>query len=666
VLGTSPEENADHFKQYYEKLFTNEPSATKPDQSARWYNEMPQRTTDRDWGPPTLHEMLKAIKDLKPSAPGLSGVPASVWQGLAHDPVLCSSMLRVMRKCWIEEIVPDQWTQFYMTVLEKPGDHSLPKNYRGISIAESLSKVYTTILKYRLSDLYEDIAPEFANGFRKGRGRTDSVCAVLETLRKRKSWGQSSYLLLFDCIKCFDRIKREHIWSSMAKMGVSAKMIRVVRSTLEGSTAVIHVEGVQRDVRVMEGTGQGTTLGPVLCNYFLLPLLLHWEEKWASEATVMNHKNGHGDDISTGTMLHSFADDIAIIVSTRQEAERVARRLYHFLQDFLMDLHVATPVIEQSKSVVLFFPSYDSEIELRRERPLTIDSRLGKTISFVSSARYLGHIISKTLTDDLHIQGRMAKTNQVFGALRPQLFGRKSVWLSVKAKVMESMILPTLLDGVECCVVSKRMMADMETCYLKMVRKCLKITPYIQRKFRLTSKKLLKRLGVRPLHYYVDLKVLAYAGHVQRMAPHRLTRIIRHSKLSGSRRCGRPKKMLQENIKESLIRKKIQVQGWEVLALNRVEWAKAIRDDSYHSARIKTRSRKKRRPFWTRAPHSIIGCYVERKFGHKWYLGQIWSVDVDEATDDILWKVLYDDGDSEDFNRRELQKVLCLDMHVIM
>ena len=65
-------------------------------------------------------------------------------------------------------------------------------------------------------------------------------------------------------------------------------------------------------------------------------------------------------------------------------------------------------------------------------------------------------------------------------------------------------------------------------------------------------------------------------------------------------------------------------------------------------------------------PRSIIGCYVERQFGHKWYLGQIWSVDVDEATNDILWKVRYNDGDSEDFNRQELQKVLCLDMHAIM
>ena len=127
-------------------------------------------------------------------------------------------MLRVMKDCWEKEVVPKDWRIFYMTVLEKDGDHSLPKNYRGIAIAEALSKINTTILKYRLTDFYEGVAPEYANGFRKGRGRSDSISAVLDTLRKRKAWGQRSYLLLFDVVKCFDRIKRDHIWSSMKKM----------------------------------------------------------------------------------------------------------------------------------------------------------------------------------------------------------------------------------------------------------------------------------------------------------------------------------------------------------------------------------------------------------------------------------------------------------------
>jgi hypothetical protein len=82
-----------------------------------------------------------------------------------------------------------------MTILEKKGDLFLPQNYRGISIAKAASKIYTTILKFRLAGLYETLAPEFANGFRKGRGRADSISSVMDTLRARKACGPSSYLL---------------------------------------------------------------------------------------------------------------------------------------------------------------------------------------------------------------------------------------------------------------------------------------------------------------------------------------------------------------------------------------------------------------------------------------------------------------------------------------
>ena len=124
--------------------------------------------------------------------------------------------------------------------------------------------------------------------------------------------------------------------------------------------------------------------------------------------------------------------------------------------------------------------------------------------------------------------------------------------------------------------------------------------------------------------------------------------------------------MIQANIVEALHRKIIPILGWEALAMNRAKWALAIRDDSYHSARVKVKRHRVKLPFWTKHPHCIIGCYVEKRFGSKWFLGRIVSVDVDEATHDVLWKIDYDDGDFEDCNRSELQKILCLDMHAIV
>ena len=105
-----------------------------------------------------------------------------------------------MKKCWIDGEVPETWTKLFTAVLPKKGDMSLFKNYRGISMADVLAKVYATILKTRLEALYEDIAPEYCCGFRRGRGRNDSVYTVKQILRTRKEWGKESFVVFWDAI----------------------------------------------------------------------------------------------------------------------------------------------------------------------------------------------------------------------------------------------------------------------------------------------------------------------------------------------------------------------------------------------------------------------------------------------------------------------------------
>ena len=169
---------------------------------------------------------------------------------------------------------------------------SLMKSYRGIAIAEVLSKVYTSMLKKRLQPLYESVAPEYSCGFRPGRSRNDSVFAVKEQLRKRKEWGLDSYLVLWDVKTCFDVIPKEHIWKSMHLLGVDPKMIAAVKSTLKDTTCTMTVDGVTKTVNMVDGSGQGTTLGPMLCNMFFLPILQQWCKDMVDTSTVMLDAGG--------------------------------------------------------------------------------------------------------------------------------------------------------------------------------------------------------------------------------------------------------------------------------------------------------------------------------------------------------------------------------------
>ena len=131
-----------------------------------------------------------------------------------------------------------------------------------------------------------------------------------------------------------------------------------------------------------------------------------------------------------------------------------------------------------------------------------------------------------------------------------------------------------MLDGIECCVISATTRNEMTSKYHQWVRSCCRVTPHTQRKYRLTSEHLLQRMKMQPLHYFIDLKQLGYAGHVQRMSKTRMPKRINDAHLEGPRKTGRPPKSLANCVHEGLKRKGIDVSSWKQAAQNRNEWAR--------------------------------------------------------------------------------------------
>jgi hypothetical protein len=58
-------------------------------------------------------------------------------------------------------------------------------------------------------------------------------------------------------------------------------------------------------------------------------------------------------------------------------------------------------------------------------------------------------LIHEDLRDDHNTRQRTRKAGQMFGLLRRNLIGSKSVWKEVKRRVLTGMMLPILLDGCE-------------------------------------------------------------------------------------------------------------------------------------------------------------------------------------------------------------------------
>ena len=66
------------------------------DRADKWYNKMDKKTNDRDWREPTEFELMFAVKHLKKTDPGTSGVPAVVWKALIGDKQFRLMVLKFM------------------------------------------------------------------------------------------------------------------------------------------------------------------------------------------------------------------------------------------------------------------------------------------------------------------------------------------------------------------------------------------------------------------------------------------------------------------------------------------------------------------------------------------------------------------------------------------
>jgi hypothetical protein len=101
-------------------------------------------------------------------------------------------------------------------------------------------------------------------------------------------------------------------------------------------------------------------------------------------------------------------------------------------------------------------------------------------------------------------------------------------------------------------MLARAMIYELTTTYHRMVRSALRISPMIQRQNRITSDTMLLRLGLHPLHYYVDLKTLGFAEHIERLEPMRLPKLMRDSALPGSRKRGGQNKIHLKFVHQSL------------------------------------------------------------------------------------------------------------------
>lgn len=281
------------------------------------------------------------------------------------------------------ETTPLSWGEILLTMIHKKGPVEDPANYRGIALVNCLAKIFTQILLDRLILWSESnsIVPEGQSGFRAGRGCIDNVFVLSSVihinlrLKKRRV-----FAAFVDFKRAFDSIDHRLLWAKLFDVGVSSKIIRVVRRLYKNSTIQINVGGrLSKKFIVTEGVLQGECLSPMLFSLFISDLEQHFR--------AAGHR-GLSVDGNSDIILLLYADDLVLLGDSQADINRKLACLYEYccLNGLLLNTE-KTKVVCFGRGGYQSFSSFSFAYHDTKIEVVNKYTYLG--VSFVSSSLFL-------------------------------------------------------------------------------------------------------------------------------------------------------------------------------------------------------------------------------------------------------------------------------------
>lgn len=195
--------------------------------------------------------------------------------------------------------IPDEWCQALIVPVFKKGDDQNAANYRPIALTVITRRLYERILLKYLAPFIEKLA-NTQGGFRKFRSTLDQ-CYVLEEIIQANPEGKHCFM---DLRAAFDTVNRQKLWNLLIDTyHVPPWLVNLLRALFDNNSSILVING-QRSSPIANTRGllQGSSLSPILFNFYINPLLTALSQHDPSKLSVGPYRSNN----------LAFADDIGL------------------------------------------------------------------------------------------------------------------------------------------------------------------------------------------------------------------------------------------------------------------------------------------------------------------------------------------------------------------
>jgi hypothetical protein len=378
-------EIASHFAEKYNNLYNSVPSDSSRIQKVK-ENVNRKISENKDFTDMKIDEcdIRKAVKSLKSNK-------GDGENKLFSDHILYAP--EIMLKClsylfcgmMVHGHTPDCLLKSTLVSIPKNvrGDLSSDENYRGISLCSSIFKLYEIVILHKQGYCLQTSDMQFA--YKMGHSTTVSTLLLKDVVTHYLNNGSEVFCCFIDASKAFDRLRHDILFEMLLQKNVDPLIVKVIIDIYERQCIQTSWLGAKSaSFSCSNGVRQGGILSPLLYAVYNDVLLQRLKDEGVG-CWIANNYYG----------ALSYADDLCIL----SPSVAGLRNMLH------------TCEIYGNEYDVLYNPTKTQCMKFSRENHESvnnIDMKLcGKSLSWVTSFKYLGNWICSNLSEHTEVSKKL-------------------------------------------------------------------------------------------------------------------------------------------------------------------------------------------------------------------------------------------------------------------
>ena len=277
--------------------------------------------------PSLYHQQVSKLPNRKSAGP--DSIPNELLKHLPEAAHMAIHKLFVLM--WMTGSTPTAWKESCTVLIHKKGDASDLGNWRPIALANTIYKLWTSMVTQCLTKHAEhyDILSSSQEGFRAEKNTIRQLQNLMNVMSDAKICHQDLYLLYIDFSSAFNTIDHDKLLCIMHDLGFPPAAIEVVADLYTNAVTRIKLNFAVTDpIELGRGTIQGDIPSPILFLIFIEPLL-RWLQ---SGGRGYRHKcmTNTPEDGHTISNL-AYADDLAAMTNSIADMKVQAQKVQAFV-----------------------------------------------------------------------------------------------------------------------------------------------------------------------------------------------------------------------------------------------------------------------------------------------------------------------------------------------